>query len=256
MKVSSYNTTKIMKNKNQNNEMRALGAKKLAKRLGAYSAAAAATAVATQSTANAAEVVHDIADLVSNASFDVRFNLISGAAVVEAATYSGYQKRNIGEGSIGFGAGGTYIYAPLLAVSSEDLMGGFANPSFAGGAGNSTVYASGLAPSNSISAGLMFGGQTSFSPSYGNYAYVGSANGAGDILGIQFSIGGATHYGWAQITISGADTTLHGFGYNSTPGAASHAIDTIAAAVPEPSSIMLFAMGAAGLGMRRKRKAA
>ena len=52
-------------------------------------------------------------------------------------------------------------------------------------------------------------------------------------------------------------TSLYGFGYNDTPDAPSHAVDTVDAAgetVPEPSSVALFALGAAGLSMLRRRK--
>ena len=66
--------------------------------------------------------------------------------------------------------------------------------------------------------------------------------------GIRFDIGGATHYGWADVTRAAANrVTLHAFGYNDAAGVASHV-------VPEPTSIMLLAAGAAGLASWRKRK--
>ena len=44
---------------------------------------------------------------------------------------------------------------------------------------------------------------------------------------------GNVHYGWAQITrIDDDNFTLHGFGYNSTPGSPSTAIDTIDVLLP------------------------
>ena len=42
-------------------------------------------------------------------------------------------------------------------------------------------------------------------------------------VGIRFKLGNATHYGWADITYNDAvnTATLHAFGYNDTPEAAS-----------------------------------
>jgi hypothetical protein len=70
-------------------------------------------------------------------------------------------------------------------------------------------------------------------------------------LGLMFDIGGSPHYGWAAISV-GADynITLRSFYGNlnsSSPVAAG--------AVPEPSSALLLALGAAGLAAyRQKRK--
>ena len=73
--------------------------------------------------------------------------------------------------------------------------------------------------------------------------------GQSGFAGIRFKLGAETHYGWAQI-FRDSDTalTLRSFGYNNTPGAASHP-------VPEPSSVMLLAAGAAGLAGWRQRRA-
>jgi hypothetical protein len=225
------------------------GGQKIAKRLAAYSAAAAATAVVTQGTANAAEVIWDIPDAVSDATVNLNFNLLTGATSAIPTTVSLYNNDNAGAGNFGFGFGGTYIYAPI-----GDVGGGFANASltFVGAGG---IPVSSLSPSNDVTPNLIFGGRTDFSPTYGNFAGIGGVAGAGAVIGVRFTDGVNTHFGWAQISIEAGGTILHGFGYNDTPGVLSHASDTVDV-IPEPSSILMIALGAAGLGMRRRRKVA
>lgn len=78
-------------------------------------------------------------------------------------------------------------------------------------------------------------------------------------LGLMFDgVGDSYYYGWADIMLS-ADfktATLYGYAYDNT-GAPIIAGDTGgagAAPVPEPATISLFAMGAAGLAAVRRRQ--
>ncbi len=80
-------------------------------------------------------------------------------------------------------------------------------------------------------------------------------SGGRGFLGLRFEITGVAHYGWADITVDrdNMQVTLHRFGYNDVGGEDIHA----GPPVPEPSSALLLAMGAAGLAAyRRKKKAA
>jgi hypothetical protein len=82
-------------------------------------------------------------------------------------------------------------------------------------------------------------------------------------LGVAFDISGSTHYGWAQLTVdanfgfpSNASITLIDYAYESQAGVGIEAGAT-ASAVPEPSTLGLFALGAAGvMALRRKRQKA
>jgi hypothetical protein len=202
--------------------------KKKAKRLAAYSAAAAATVMTAQSRANATEVVWDIDDITFKQSgppahypYGVNFNLINGY-VTEATTTSntvGYEG-SLRIGSAFFGVGSIELAGPFYSygfgvVSPDGFKAGF-------------VYASILDPNSMVSAGNSFGGRTDY-PAYGIYAFLDNFEDTTGFVGIQFEINFATHYGWAQVTgaVSSAfgGYVLHGFGYNDTPNAASQPVD-------------------------------
>jgi hypothetical protein len=80
-------------------------------------------------------------------------------------------------------------------------------------------------------------------------------------LGVAFDISGSTHYGWAQLIVdavifpgSGASISLIDYAYEDQAGVGIEA-GTTADAVPEPSTLGLFALGAAGvIALRRKRQ--
>jgi hypothetical protein len=84
-------------------------------------------------------------------------------------------------------------------------------------------------------------------------------------LGLSFDISGQTHYGWAQISTTMLGTTSNtadslvtviDYAYETTPGASLLTGQTVGAPTPEPSSLALFALGAAGIAaLRRRRKA-
>lgn len=78
-------------------------------------------------------------------------------------------------------------------------------------------------------------------------------------VGLKFEADDGIHYGW--IDVEGASRTMenhlltdssliiHGWAYESTPG-----VGIAAGAVPEPSSVALFAIGAVGVWILRKEK--
>lgn len=214
--------------------------KRIGKRLAAYSAAAAATAVVGQGAANAADQVHDIVDITVGPADDhaVVFNMLAGTAKTTYAT-TGFS----GQGSmrmIGFSQWGTvaypnpYIFTPAFS----------ANGAFVVTAGTNVAR---LGRSALIDGNQLFGANLAY-PSTGNYGNLGNwAVDQRGFAGIRFDLDGSTHYGWADVSHpADRQITLHAFGYNDTAGAASH--------VPEPSSILLLAAGAAGLGFWRLRR--
>lgn len=210
------------------------------KRLGAYSAAAAATAAAVHSSANAAEVVWDIPDVTAGSSPGLLFNVITGATALTTGSTD-----NVGDGLFRMASWNNF---PYMAGPAGSANAGFVGP---GGFGTADFYPTLLLASATVGPLKNFGAEND-SLQYGPYGYLNQnfTNTRG-FVGLQFDIAGSLHYGWAEVTYLGAGngTVLHAFGYNDEAGAVSRPI-------PETTTALLFALGAAGLGVRRKRQAA
>lgn len=130
------------------------------------------------------------------------------------------------------------------------------------GTPGTTRFTDGLAPLNagdvislanttSTSGYLM---KSHSGPTY-NYPWGGVVNGSSRFLGVRFDIAGQQHLGWAEISLQ-KDTpaaTVLSYGYETEIGQSIVAGAT--SSVPEPSSLALFAAGAAGLlALRRRRR--
>ncbi len=184
----------------------------LAKRLGAYSAVAAATA-SVADIAGAAEVIWDIPDIAVGDDPGLLFNMVTGETA-SAASDNGNatpgSMRLIGNYAALASYPGAYIYTPASSTFGA----------FVGVGSDATLLAAGA----QIGENQTFG-RNADSSSLGNYANLNNWNleGTRGFVGIRFKLDNATHYGWADITYNDAlnTATLHAFGYNDTPEAAS-----------------------------------
>ncbi len=115
-------------------------------------------------------------------------------------------------------------------------------------------YASALSAGDLIDASTTSGGPFQASMAYGGNnpnAEFNTASGA--FIGLEFPIGGVSHFGWVRVTVDNAagSFVINDWAYNSTPGAG-----LLAGQVPEPTSLGLLAAGAAGVAAMRRRQAA
>jgi len=251
---------------------------KFNKRLAAYATAAAVTmgGPATRD-AEAVEIIFDLPDLTTplgTLGTGTGTLFLGGAIVVDVDGGAAATSTSMGSG------------APLGTATDIALFGGnITKGSFAAtvgkAKGTTSVSFLNQAPSTATSSssllaallpsGFAVGGTvTAFRPKVGVLGAGNTSGSAGafvpsprrGFIGFIFPIGGDLHAGWADVTYSvtagmpnQGRVTLHRFGYNNQDGVASV---TPASQVPEPSSIALLALGAAGLAgwraRRRKRK--
>ena len=75
-----------------------------------------------------------------------------------------------------------------------------------------------------------------------------------NFLGFRFETAGQLHYGWAEININGGDVEISRWAYEDEAGRGIH-VGSTASEIPEPSSLALLGLGAAGLlALRRRRE--
>ena len=214
---------------------------RLNKRLAAYSAAAAATAIGAP--AGATPQVFPI-DLMAPLNTPIFIDMDDGVADTTFLA-----------GATQMGTGGTHFVLSGGAINGSvyGVQGSVAATTSTGNYG--FIVAHRLAYSANI-------GPTGYNFENGGYLSINLLGVAplwspGDTgyLGLTFPIGPAAHFGWAELTIHPDQSmTLHRIAYDDEPRAAIGAghVDEI----PEPAHLGLLALGAAGVAALRRRRAA
>ena len=244
----------------------------LDQKMGAYSAAAAAALLAGGASAQAGLVKTDVNIVLTgpSSSHSIDLDNYGGIDVTINLNTSNFSTNN---GPFTFTSGG-YAYGGFM--SNRGTMNSLWATALGivGGGSADALGASVNVGANNVGSGsqllgykfasfgqssFWYGTHTSasnvtrtFSTQFGPYSgstlqgnFLGQS---GKYLGVSFLIEGETHYGWVQIDVNDDATqaTINGYAYQDIAGTGAH--------TPEPGSLALLALGAAGIAARRRRK--
>ncbi len=234
--------------------------KRLEERLVRYGAMAlAAAAVSTAPPAEAAVIFHDGGGATTPVEGSVFFNMTTGAVSTTNTVSPHFELRNrlFGYTSLTFGPSST-TFSTFITSSRMARLYGLGNNQFGFPAGGTNLPAP-FGNNVAIGPGMLFGqAGSTLIDSYSNGLW---SNGQRAFLGLRFEISpGVARYGWADIQINEDLTISLGcFAYEdsggaiTTPGSSTYSCSG-GSGVPEPSSVALMALGAAGLVLYRRRK--
>ncbi len=233
------------------------GEHNLERRLAGYasmSIAIAAAAVAPSANAGIVETLVN-PNLTTPVGGGIVFNVVGGTA----STVPDLAGGSLAAGSA---SGNFAILNSVVSSAKRDFFIASGGNEFAVAPNGVTNFSSRalssvarIAPNTAVGSALnfrnSFGAQMLADNSFGSLAPGDWKTLGSDYVGLEFDLSGNPYYGWAHITINPDYTiTLDSFAYNNVSGAA---LETATEGTPEPNSLLLLVMGAAGIaGYRRK----
>ena len=169
-----------------------------------------------------------------------------------SAQASAFELQTVPGSSSGVGFKARLLIAPFSSFINNGNQFAASASVLSGGSASSVAK---LAPGAAVGSALKFSSinGTLASGASSAFGHWNSLPADGDV-GLLQACGAGVCYGWANITVNPNYTiTLHSFGYDGS-GASVTADE--APAAPEPASIVLLALGAAGIAAWRRKKAA
>ncbi len=148
-------------------------------------------------------------------------------------------------GDILFGVSTTTQFAFVFPASSS-MAPGYNTNLFVGFTSGPYAYPSNLTLGTAIDATNGTFGNQRGDFNYSSCAYSGSqfCSGADGYVGVHFDVGGNTHYGWVRIQVAatGATIIIKDYAYNSVPGQAINAGQTLSIEDNQLSDINITAL--------------
>ena len=146
----------------------------------------------------------------------------------------------------------TNSYNQDVFVAFDGQVSWSMNSGFSHQMGTGKLVGSGFEDFSMLASVYPIGPAASF---HNNNYWIGLSGQSG-YIGVEFTVGAGTHYGWMEASVDGAgqfsissrQLTISSWAYEDVPG-----VSIPAGAIPEPGSLSLLALGAAGLIMRRRR---
>lgn len=227
----------------------------LERRLAAYGSMSLALAAVSMPAAANATVITHLADVTASngAAGAVYFNLLTGSwgqNGVDGFSATSMDFELLASSRNVVPKGRDYLLtSPNDKVNNGNKFAASASLLFGGGASSIAKIQQGA----TIGPALVFSAKygtlaESFSPGFGHWNQQPAWADVG--LRVNNAATGKVNYGWANIQVNSNFTiTLYEFGVDNS-GA-----DITASGVPEPASIVLLALGAAGIAAWRRKKA-
>ena len=180
-------------------------------------------------------------DAISDFTFNYRYNnTATGSGVIWQANMNPFVGTGATNGTVGYQ--GVFIRYTTALPGGFSIGATLAN-SGGGGANDWSTAAQAVLGSRYLSGGVpTYYSGFAAAASGGGAAHNAVAPGTPAFVGFRFNIGAQTFYGWIQLSVGPGSIDFISAAYENIAGTA-----IPAGAIPEPSSLAMLALGAAGI---------